>query len=65
MAEADYEQRMRELQRQYVDFLDDSDRDGVYDRSVVLYLHSDRLLKSQFSYGKTLFIKLTNVMSCT
>ena len=33
MAEADYEQRMRELQRQYVDFLDDSDRDGVYDRS--------------------------------
>ena len=35
MAEADYEQRMRELQRQYVDFLDDSDRDGVYDRSVV------------------------------
>ena len=35
MAEADYEQRMRELQRQYVDFLDDSDRDGVYDRSVI------------------------------
>ena len=35
MAEADYEQRMRELQRQYVDFLDDSDRDGVYDRSVL------------------------------
>jgi len=34
MAEADYEQRMRELQRQYVDFLDDSDRDGVYDRLV-------------------------------
>ena len=32
MAEADYEQRMRELQRAYVDFLDDSDRDGVYDR---------------------------------
>ena len=32
MAEADYEQRMRELQRSYVDFLDDSDRDGVYDR---------------------------------
>ncbi len=31
MAEADYEQRMRELQRQYVDFLDDSDRDGVPD----------------------------------
>jgi len=34
MAEADYEQRMRELQRSYVDFLDDSDRDGVYDRLV-------------------------------
>jgi len=34
MAEADYEQRMRELQRAYVDFLDDSDRDGVYDRLV-------------------------------
>jgi len=34
MAEVDYEQRMRELQRQYVDFLDDSDRDGVYDRLV-------------------------------
>ena len=38
MAEADYEQRMRELQRQYVDFLDDSDRDGVYDRSVRYHL---------------------------
>jgi len=34
MAEADYEQRMRELQRSYVEFLDDSDRDGVYDRLV-------------------------------
>jgi len=31
MAEQEYEQRMRELQRAYVDFLDDSDRDGVYD----------------------------------
>ena len=31
MAEADYEQRMRELQRSYVDFLDDSDRDGIPD----------------------------------
>ena len=38
MAEADYEQRMRELQRQYVDFLDDSDRDGVYDRSDIYHL---------------------------
>jgi len=34
MAEQEYEQRMRELQRSYVDFLDDSDRDGVYDRLV-------------------------------
>jgi len=34
MTEADYEQRMRELQRSYVEFLDDSDRDGVYDRLV-------------------------------
>ena len=32
MAEQEYEQRMRDLQREYVDFLDDSDRDGVYDR---------------------------------
>ena len=32
MAEQEYEQRMRDLQRMYVDFLDDSDRDGVYDR---------------------------------
>jgi len=34
MAEQEYEQRMRDLQREYVDFLDDSDRDGVYDRLV-------------------------------
>ena len=32
MAEADYEQRMRELQRSYVDFLDDGDREGVYEK---------------------------------
>ena len=32
MAEQEYEQRMRDLQREYVDFLDDSDREGVYDR---------------------------------
>ena len=38
MAEQEYEQRMRELQRSYVDFLDDSDRDGVYDR-FVFYMH--------------------------
>ena len=66
MAEADYEQRMRELQRQYVDFLDDSDRDGVYDRSVVYNCIIFTLWQaSQFSYGKTLFIKLTNAMTCT
>ena len=35
MAEQEYEQRMRELQRAYVEFLDDSDRDGIYDRLVV------------------------------
>ena len=29
--EQENEQRMRELQRAYVEFLDDSDRDGVYD----------------------------------
>ena len=34
MAEQEYEQRMRELQRAYVEFLDDSTRDGVYDRLV-------------------------------
>ena len=38
MAEQEYEQRMRELQRAYVDFLDDSDRDGVYDRWVIVVL---------------------------
>jgi len=30
----EHEQRMRELQRSYVDFLDDSDRDGTYDKLV-------------------------------
>jgi len=28
----EHEQKMRELQRSYVDFLDDSDRDGTYDK---------------------------------
>ena len=32
MSEQEYEQRMQDLQREYVDFLDDSDRDGMYDR---------------------------------
>lgn len=30
----EHEQRMRELQRSYVEFLDDSDRDGTYDKLV-------------------------------
>ena len=30
----EYEQKMRELQRSYVEFLDDSDRDGTYDNLV-------------------------------
>jgi len=31
-ANEEHEQKMRELQRSYVDFLDDSDRDGTYDK---------------------------------
>ena len=61
MAEADYEQRMRELQRQYVDFLDDSDRDGVYDRSVIFTFKQ----ACQFSYWKAFFVTVTNVTPCT
>lgn len=34
MVEQEQEQKMRELQRNYVEFLDDSDRDGVYDKLV-------------------------------
>jgi len=34
MVEQEQEQKMRELQRSYVEFLDDSDRDGVYDKLV-------------------------------
>jgi len=30
----EFEQKMRELQRSYVEFLDDSDRDGTYDKLV-------------------------------
>jgi len=34
MTDQEQEQKMRELQRSYVEFLDDSDRDGVYDKLV-------------------------------
>jgi hypothetical protein len=30
----EYEQMMRDIQRAYVDFLDDSDEQGIYDRLV-------------------------------
>ena len=58
MAEADYEQRMRELQRQYVDFLDDSDRDGVYDRSVRYHLLYRKAFLIYTSYKTSIYFPI-------